>query len=576
VAYLRILSNSAAAGVVVAVYLTLLVLQLNPGVGPTAGAISSVFAVTVLSYGAVVAASTCAVYLLRQVAGFGLTNPAWVSLRLLAWTSAVASGAVAALSWQHGRALQTTLDPSAPPTLTRTALILGAASALLVGTALTRTFVRRAPAVVAATYVVFSIGSIGVALATAGTPALAPPGAPPASASADTGGPRVLLVLVDGASLDFVSPAVAAGRLPNLGRLLETGASMHLATTRPTQPQTAWASAFTGKWPSHHAIRGAARYRPFGDGPALEVLPDYLFAQALLGLGLLVEEPYEFPDRGAPPLWQVLSEQGVTVGIIGLPLTHPARPVRGFVVSDRQATLDAASSDAPRAYYPPEVYAEARHTVGEAGVPGRAAGGRAALPALTEGAAADVASDQLRDDLAARLARAQEVRVLAVRYAGLDTVAHHYLRFAIPDAFGDVTEEERQASGRVLHDYYAYLDTIVGDTMGRLREGDLLLVASAFGMEPLTPGKRLVERLVGNPRLSGTHERAPDGFLLAYGTPTARGRLRRGAVVDLTPTILYFLGLPVGRDMDGFVRTDLFTAAFNDERAITFIPTHDR
>ena len=40
------------------------------------------------------------------------------------------------------------------------------------------------------------------------------------------------------------------------------------------------------------------------------------------------------------------------------------------------------------------------------------------------------------------------------------------------------------------------------------------------------------------------------------------------------PTLLYFLGLPVARDMDGFARTDLFTQAFNAQRTITFIPTY--
>jgi hypothetical protein len=40
--------------------------------------------------------------------------------------------------------------------------------------------------------------------------------------------------------------------------------------------------------------------------------------------------------------------------------------------------------------------------------------------------------------------------------------------------------------------------------------------------------------------------------------------------------VLYFLGLPVARDMDGFARTDLFTRTFTSEQPITFIPTHDR
>jgi arylsulfatase A-like enzyme len=57
----------------------------------------------------------------------------------------------------------------------------------------------------------------------------------------------------------------------------------------------------------------------------------------------------------------------------------------------------------------------------------------------------------------------------------------------------------------------------------------------------------------------------------------ARGRREaRASVVDIVPTILYFLGLPIGRDMDGYVRTDLFERSFSDERPLSFIPTYDR
>ena len=114
-----------------------------------------------------------------------------------------------------------------------------------------------------------------------------------------------MLLCLDGASLDVISPAVAAGRLPNFGRLLDRGASMHLATTRPTQPEPVWASVMTGMWPSHHGVRGTARYRPFNGDVAVDVLPDYLFSQALIRLGLLIEEPYSSASLESLPLWQI-------------------------------------------------------------------------------------------------------------------------------------------------------------------------------------------------------------------------------------------------------------------------------
>ena len=120
------------------------------------------------------------------------------------------------------------------------------------------------------------------------------------------------------------------------------------------------------------------------------------------------------------------------------------------------------------------------------------------------------------------------VRFTALRLQGLDIVGHYFLRYAMPQAFGDVSEEERGRFGRVFEQYYAYVDAELGRLLDRLQAGDLLLVVSPFGLEPLSLPKRLLERTIGNPNISGTHERAPDGFLLAYGTSVKPGRSPRG------------------------------------------------
>ena len=63
--------------------------------------------------------------------------------------------------------------------------------------------------------------------------------------------------------------------------------------------------------------------------------------------------------------------------------------------------------------------------------------------------------------------------------------------------------------------------------------------------------------------ITGSHGRHTDGIFLAAGPAIRPGAvLRRITVHDVTPTILYALGLPVADDFAGAVRKNLFTEAF--------------
>jgi predicted AlkP superfamily pyrophosphatase or phosphodiesterase len=118
-------------------------------------------------------------------------------------------------------------------------------------------------------------------------PATAPDVAGPA------GEARVIMVLLEGASLDQIAPAAVEGRLPNFERLLERGASLHLATMRPTQPGPVWTAVATGKLPFKNGIRSSATYTPLASADALEVLPDYCYSHALVEYGFLREHVHE-------------------------------------------------------------------------------------------------------------------------------------------------------------------------------------------------------------------------------------------------------------------------------------------
>ena len=171
------------------------------------------------------------------------------------------------------------------------------------------------------------------------------------------------------------------------------------------------------------------------------------------------------------------------------------------------------------------------------------------------------------------------VDLTAIRYTGIDALSRPYFGFSEPGRLlrqvRNVTPDEQKKYGGALDRYYGWIDRQIGETIARYPDA-LLLVVSGFGMEAVSLPHMLANRILRLPDDTGTHEDAPDGFLLALGPNVAPGLYDRGAIVDIAPTVLYYMGVPIGRDMDGFARTDIFQRTFTLGRPTTFIGTHER
>lgn len=569
------LTNSLLAGALGAAYLTVLVLQLNPHVPLLSATAWRWFVTLGMLYGLHLAVIFYLVMVAREFFALDGLSPGWASVRVLAWLAAVSAGIAAALMWLNVDGFSAALTEAAARRMTRGAIATSGSAIVLLGIAIAHySFGRRGSRAAAAVFVVVALASIGLPLAARGKAVTRD--LTPADISSDPGratepGPRVVMLLLDGASLEYVWPRVAEGRLPNFARLLEKGAWMDLATIRPTQPDPVWAAVATGMYPSHNGVRSSASYYVRNDDRPIDLLPDHVFSHVLVHLGFVRGEASSASAWRARPLWAILGDAGLGVGVVRWPLTFPAPEVPGFVVSDRFHQLGGSIAAFDRAAYPPDILPQVQEIFGAF----------QSQAATREGSTDPEASALARDrsySLAMQQLRAtMDPRFAALRYEGLDTVAHYYLRYSRPTrTFGTVTEEDRQRYGQAVDRYYAFIDAEIGATLDTLAPGDLLVVVSGFGMQPLNPLKEVVGRLMGDPDFTGTHERAPDGFLLVTGAAVDPGRHQRGSIVDVAPTILYFLGLPIARDMDGYARADLFTKAFTAERPIAFIPTYGR
>ncbi len=579
--FLRMGTNSLLAGALGAAYLTVLVLQLNPQI-PILSATTWRWYVTLgMLYGLHLAVTFYVVIVIREFFALDPFSPGWASVRMLAWMGASAAAVAATLMWLNVRGFGAALTDEAAWRMTAGAVATSASAVVLLAIAVAHySFGRRGSRVGASLFVLAACGSLALPLAARGSAVPVAAAIPPVGPDAPTpapppDGPRVLMLLLDGASMDYILPRVAEGRLPGFARLLDRGAVIDLATTRPTQPDPVWAAVATGMYPSKNGIRSAGSYYARGDDRAVDLLPDRCLSNMLVHLGFIRNQPNQSGVWHARPLWSIVSDAGLPVAVVRWPLTYPAAPVRGVLISDRFLQVSGSIAEFDGAAWPAAVLPQLQTVLTAAEASPRPGDTAPLLPSEgPEGAA--LRPDRFYAAALAAVAPGVDARFTALRYDGLDVVGHYYLSAGQSRTFRDPQDDELRRPLQILDDYYAYIDGEIDAAASRLRPEDLLVVVSGFGMQPLDPIKRVLGRLLGDPDFTGTHERAPDGFMLAYGGPVEPGRRPRGSIVDVAPTVLYYLGLPIARDMDGFARADLFKRAYTAERPIVFIPSYSR
>lgn len=124
---------------------------------------------------------------------------------------------------------------------------------------------------------------------------------------------RVLVVGLDGATFKLIRPLAAAGRLPTLARLTHEGASGTLRSIVPPHTAAAWTTMMTGVNPGRHGVTGFEQI----------ALHDYGCRGDLATSRLLAGQTW----------FDLLGNRGLRVAAIRVPMTYPAWPVNGVMVS---------------------------------------------------------------------------------------------------------------------------------------------------------------------------------------------------------------------------------------------------
>ena len=332
-----------------------------------------------------------------------------------------------------------------------------------------------------------------------------------------------------------------------------------LRSAMPMASPRIWNSIATGKGPRKHGVTDFAKPGPDGK-------PRLLLST----------------DRQTHAIWNILSERGFDVSIVNLWNTYPPEKVRGAMVSDhllsrelegRERFSGAEGTPTGPLIHPEDLAPRLMAALREGPPLVDFANPFRGDVTIAPNAPRKVMAKRFEEDLALARLTAEIDREIHPDFTmlllpGIDRISHHlWAGMEPPEAYPPymrMTDAQRRGSRAVVEAYYEFSDALLGKLLALYGTDDLVVVLSDHGFEA---GVALIS-------LTGVHEgpNALDGVFFARGPGIpAGGRLPKGSlhVVDVTPTLLAWLGLPVARDMDGKVAT------FLDRPRVAAIDSYD-
>ncbi len=389
---------------------------------------------------------------------------------------------------------------------------------------------------------------------------------------------RAVVIGIDSADWRIIDALAAEGEMPNLMSLRERGVSGPLETLNDIAlSPVIWTSMATGKTAAKHGITWFMVDQPDG-----------------------TRVPVRSTNRKTAAVWNILAANDLSSAVVGWWATYPAEEVgEGAIVSDALGFhgfgSTARGGDDLRKTYPSSMFAEV-----DALVPPDQQVSSEFVRRFVH-----ISEEDYRDEMfdPARFPKRnpfnpihlfQQYAVTAMGYTAIseklleernddlfmvyfeqvDSFSHLFMKYAPPRREG-IDEEEFERYRDVVHEWYLYQDELLGRLLAKIDlETTAVFIVSDHGFKS---GERRIKsgEVIDIKKAHLDHE--TDGVFLAAGPHIPRGGEISGAsVLDLTPTLLHYLGLPIGKDMAGKVLVDTFDAEFQADHPIRYVSTHEK
>lgn len=349
---------------------------------------------------------------------------------------------------------------------------------------------------------------------------------------------KVLLIGWDAADWKVINPLLDAGMMPALESMINNGVMGNLATLDPPLSPMLWTSISTGKHADQHGILGFTEPAPEGKGI----------------------RPSMITSRKVKAIWNMLSQSGLTTNVVGWWPSHPAEPINGISISNfyQRATKDygkewpiADGTVHPK--FKEEIFKNLRVHPGELTE-------AHILPFIPDAAKIDQKKDKKLSSLAKITADCSTIHAAttyilenepwdftAVYYDAIDHYCHGFMKYH-PPKMDKVSKEEFDLYKGVVEGGYIYHDMMLSRLLQLAGEDATVILISDHGFhsDHLRP-KGLPDEPAGP-----AWEHRNYGIFVMKGPGIKQDERIYGAgLLDIAPTILTLLGLPIGRDMEG-------------------------
>jgi len=151
-----------------------------------------------------------------------------------------------------------------------------------------------------------------------------------------------------------------------------------------------------------------------------------------------------------------------------------------------------------------------------------------------------------------------------VRFPGLGIISRYFYQYHDPEIGGNISESDIKKYGLVIEKYYEYYASIIGNLISTTGENELLVILSFFEYEPLPVWRRILVNLIDQKDIYVYKSLHSQGTILLYEKNALKKDypLKAISIYDIYPTLLYYAGFQLSKDLEGEVIREIFTDEF--------------